>query len=299
MNKVIAGAEDHTQELAQLLNIDVNDKAQNTFIYAMEYMKYGNMNVNLLPALCVVHLCRPQTLGQTRKKKCKTHMAGALVLTETVTVGSSSRNILTQGAAQKPGALARVSLPLQSVRWTGVWYVSAPCVLSREHVVLTGKDGWDDNDDPTTQRIPTQEEFVPRDDAGRDLKTHEGLIDFDINDRNVMIGIVPPGDMNRNGVQEHSHDDVPVFKVGDLGIVRAIRGYHRDSMLTLSACRVLGNQWANTPEQFSQAWNFYGETDADMMNADDNAAGKYDWWTNLWQVARLMAIMVRHILPLA
>lgn len=168
----------------------------------------------------------------------------------------------------------------------------------QEHIVLTGSDGWDENEDPTTQLIPTQEEFAPFDDATDTLlETHEGLIDFDINDRNVMLGTVALEDINRNEAEEHSHDEVPVFKIGDLGIIRGFRGFHRDSMLSLVSSRVLGNQWANTPEQFSQAWNYYGEEDADVMNADDGAAGKYDWWTNLWQVARLMAIMVRHILP--
>lgn len=165
----------------------------------------------------------------------------------------------------------------------------------RDLAGLTDIDGWDDNNDPETQLLPTQEEIAPFDDStDRLLETHEGLIDFDIDDRNVMIGIVPPEDTNRGDSTEHSHDAVPVFKVGDLGIVRAFRGHHRDSMLALSSSRVLGNQWCNTPEQFSNAWNYCSETDADVMSADDGAAGKYDWWTNLWQVARLMAIIVRY-----
>lgn len=45
MNHLIAGEDDHEKELAKLLNIDLNDQVQRTLIYAMEYMKYGNMNV--------------------------------------------------------------------------------------------------------------------------------------------------------------------------------------------------------------------------------------------------------------
>lgn len=45
MNHLIAGEDDHERELAQLLNIDLDDLTQRTLIYAMEYMKYGNMNV--------------------------------------------------------------------------------------------------------------------------------------------------------------------------------------------------------------------------------------------------------------
>lgn len=45
MNHVISGDDDYTRDLARLLNIDLSDPAQKVFIYAMEYMKYGNMNV--------------------------------------------------------------------------------------------------------------------------------------------------------------------------------------------------------------------------------------------------------------
>lgn len=45
MNHLIAGEDDHKKELAKLLNIDLNDQVRRTLIYAMEYMKYGNMNV--------------------------------------------------------------------------------------------------------------------------------------------------------------------------------------------------------------------------------------------------------------
>lgn len=172
-------------------------------------------------------------------------------------------------------------------------YLPLPWYLTKI-IVLTWKDGWDEGLDPETgQVILTQEEHIPLDRAGRMLETHEGLINFDINDRNVMLGTVPPEDVNRGDAREHSHDEVPVFKIGDLGIVRSFRGHLRDSMLALSASRVLGNVWCNTPEQFSQAWNYYGATpqDAETLNAGETA-GKYDWWTNLWQVARLMTIMV-------
>ncbi|CAN8103641.1 unnamed protein product [Discula destructiva] len=235
-NNLIAGDDDHTRELARLLNIDLNNRDQKTFIYAMEYMKYGNMN----------GLLRKISLGNVRLK---------------------SKEL-----------------------WRIFYCLFRACVG-------LAYDGWDENDDPETQLIPTQEEFAPFDDTDQLLETHEGLVDFDINDRNVMIGVVPLEDMNRGEAVEHSHDDVPVFKIGDLGIVRAFRGHHRDSMLALSSSRVLGNQWANTPEQFTQAWKYYSETDAGTMNADDTVAGKYDWWTNLWQVARLMAIMINQYQP--
>lgn len=99
--------------------------------------------------------------------------------------------------------------------------------------------------------------------------------------------------MNRGESEEHSHDEVPVFKIGDLGIIRGFRGFHRDSMLALASSRVLGNIWCNTPEQFSQAWNYYGAAAKDIETFNkDETPGNYDWWTNLWQVARLMEIMV-------
>lgn len=160
--------------------------------------------------------------------------------------------------------------------------------------MLTEKDGWDQGLDPTTQYVRTQEELIPFDDTNQLLPTHEGIINLDINDRNVMLSDVAAEDLlDEVDDSEHSHKEVPVFKIGDLGVVRAFRGHHRDSMLALASTRVLGNHWCHTPEQFTQTWNYYGATasDIDALNADDTA-GKYDWWTNLWQVARLMMIMV-------
>lgn len=165
--------------------------------------------------------------------------------------------------------------------------------------VLTWKDGWAEGADPETgQYIPTQEEFVLLDDANQLLETREGLVDFDINERNVMLGTVPEEDMNRSPMKEHGHDEVPVFKIGDFGIVRAFRDKHRDSMLALASSRVLGNRWCNTPEQFSHLWNFYGADAAAIndLNAD-KVPGQYDWWTNLWQVGRLMTMMVSKLRP--
>lgn len=108
-----------------------------------------------------------------------------------------------------------------------------------------------------------------------------------------MLGTVPTQDMNRGEEEEHSHDQIPVFKIGDLGIIRSFRGFYRDSMLALASSRVLGNIWCHTPEQFSQAWNYYGAVvkDIETLN-EDETPGRYDWGTNLWQVARLMMIMV-------
>lgn len=52
MNHLIAGQDDYERELAQLLNIDLSNHVQRTLIYAMEYMKYGNMNVI---EFCLLH----------------------------------------------------------------------------------------------------------------------------------------------------------------------------------------------------------------------------------------------------
>lgn len=39
INNLIAGDDDYSQDLASMLDIDLNDRAQKTFVYAMEYMK--------------------------------------------------------------------------------------------------------------------------------------------------------------------------------------------------------------------------------------------------------------------
>lgn len=109
-----------------------------------------------------------------------------------------------------------------------------------------------------------------------------------MNDRNVMIG-----DFNFiSMVQgEHVHDEVPVFKVGDFGHMRAYRTRElRTSMRAIVGGRVVGNRWCNSPEQFTQSWKNIATIEDVQM---DDTAGQFDWWTNLWQVARLMDMMVR------
>lgn len=139
--------------------------------------------------------------------------------------------------------------------------------------------------------IRTQEEFIPVDETTHQpLPTDCGFLDFDMNDRNVMIGGY---DFNGEGAA-HPHDQVPVFKVGDFGNLRAFRTpRYRRSLIALVMARVCGNRWCNTPEQFTQSWGNH----ATIESLDtDETAGKFDWWTNLWQVGQLMTIMVCTIL---
>lgn len=133
---------------------------------------------------------------------------------------------------------------------------------------------------------PTQEEFVPRDAAGAAQRTDTGIINFDMNDRNIMVG-----DFDGAGAGPgHPHDQVPVVKVGDLGVITRLLPRHRDDFFVLVAGRVRGNMWYHFPEQFTETWK-----NVDNMEslAADEVAGKYGWTSNLWQVGRLMTIMVR------
>lgn len=162
--------------------------------------------------------------------------------------------------------------------------------LFRSCVALAYPERWDQGLDPTFQPVFTQEEFIPTLNT-RPLRTDRGFVDFDMNDRNVMIG-----DYDRDWVAEgeHAHDQVPVFKVGDFGNMRAYRAQmYRNSILAIVNGRVCGNRWCNAPEQFTQSWKNIATLED--LQADETA-GKYDWWTNLWQVARLMDIMVRTVL---
>lgn len=84
--------------------------------------------------------------------------------------------------------------------------------------------------------VPTQEEFVPLV-GGQPLSTVNGLIDFDMNDRNVMVG----EDRSVLAPYEHDHDRVPIFKVGDLGYVGAFMGNYRTDVLAHAQWRVSGN----------------------------------------------------------
>lgn len=153
-------------------------------------------------------------------------------------------------------------------------------------MALTYPDRWSpqgfvptDNSDAATQ-----EEFVPRNAADGALPTDTGIIDFDMNDRNVMLGdfSVDPG-------PGHQHEQVPVVKVGDLGVVTRLLPVHRDNFLVLVSGRLRGNMWYHFPEQFTETWK---NIDGMESLAADEVAGKYDWTSNLWQVGRLMTIMV-------
>lgn len=96
---------------------------------------------------------------------------------------------------------------------------------------------WDGGLNAATQSVPTQEEFVPTLD-GRTVPADMGLVDFDINERNVMIG--EDSASAANGA--HAHDDVPIFKIGDLGFMGAWREPRYEySFRSRVAFRVSGN----------------------------------------------------------
>lgn len=46
----------------------------------------------------------------------------------------------------------------------------------------------------------------------------------------------------------HDHEMVPVFKVGDFGHGRSLRGKYQRSWYARLRSRVVGNRWCNTPE---------------------------------------------------
>ncbi|KAG6356959.1 hypothetical protein INS49_014834 [Diaporthe citri] len=125
--------------------------------------------------------------------------------------------------------------------------------------------------------------------AGAALPTDTGIIDFDMNDRNVMIG-----DLGADPGPGHPHDQVPVVKVGDLGVVTRLLPRHRDNFFVLVAGRLRGNMWYHFPEQFTETWK---NMDGMESLAADEVAGKYGWTSNLWQVGRLMTIMIARVIP--
>lgn len=159
--------------------------------------------------------------------------------------------------------------------------------LFRACVALTYPDKWSPEGFVPTRNAdaPTKEEFVPKSAAGAALPTDTGIIDFDMNDRNVMIG-----DFGTDPGPGHPHDQVPVAKVGDLGVITRLLPRHRDNFFVLVAGRVRGNMWYHFPEQFTETWK---NIDGMESLAADEVAGKYGWTSNLWQVGRLMTIMVR------
>lgn len=163
--------------------------------------------------------------------------------------------------------------------------------LFRACVALTYPDRWAPQGFVPTDNTDAaiQEEFVPKDAADGALPTDTGIINFDMNDRNVMLG-----DFGADPGPGHSHDQVPVVKVGDLGVITRLLPVHRDNFLVLVSGRLRGNMWYHFPEQFTETWK---NIDGMESLAADEVAGKYDWTSNLWQVGRLMTIMVRTLVP--
>lgn len=65
-------------------------------------------------------------------------------------------------------------------------------------------------------------------------------------------------DLDNSGGQ-HAHDQVPNFKIGDLGIIRSFRphsfGNHLGTNFQMTGkveARMIGNYWCFTPEQFTR-----------------------------------------------
>ena len=201
----------------------------------------------------------------------------------------------TQSANRIPaqGLLRKISQQQAYLKDSELWRVFL--CLFRACVALTYPGQWappgfvptDDND------AATREEFVPTDAAGAALPTDLGILNFDMNDRNIMIGDFGGGgggNVGGPGGPGHPHDQAPVVKVGDLGVITRLLPRHRGDFFVLVAGRVRGNMWYHFPEQFTETWKSVGGMES--LAADD-VAGKYGWTSNLWQVGRLMTIMVR------
>ncbi|KKY35551.1 putative serine threonine protein kinase [Diaporthe ampelina] len=194
------------------------------------------------------------------------------------------------------GLLRKISQQQAYLKDSELWRVFL--CLFRACVALTYPGQWappgfvptDDND------AATREEFVPTDAAGAALPTDLGILNFDMNDRNIMIGDFGGGGGNVGGPggPGHPHDQVPVVKVGDLGVITRLLPRHRGDFFVLVAGRVRGNMWYHFPEQFTETWKSVGGMES--LAADD-VAGKYGWTSNLWQVGRLMTIMITRMLP--
>lgn len=195
------------------------------------------------------------------------------------------------------GLLRKMSMTEAVLRNEQLWRVFH--CLFRAVVALAYPGRWDRGLDPEKEQVDTREEFIPLDELGiKPLPTDQGILDMDLNDRNVLIGDYlcdfPPDDEVAGeaggGAGQHPHDRVPVFKVADLGNLRGFRTERfRRSFMARVRARVCGNPHCNSPEQFTRAWNNHVCIESLEL---DETAGQFDWWTNLWEIAQLMAMMV-------
>ncbi|POS69723.1 hypothetical protein DHEL01_v211885 [Diaporthe helianthi] len=210
------------------------------------------------------------------------------ILTLEYTYEQEMRQSLGPGVSLM-GLLRKISSQQAYLKDSEIWHIFL--CLFRACVALTYPGRWappgfapDENND-----APTQEEFVPVNNFGTPAPTENGIINFDMNDRNILIG-----DFSADPGPGHSHDQVPVVKVGDLGVITRFLPRHRNDFFSLVACRVRGNMWYHTPEQFGETWK---NVDGMESLATDDVAGKFGWATNLWQVGRLMTIIITGMLP--
>lgn len=143
--------------------------------------------------------------------------------------------MLTNTNACTQGVVRRLCHANRYLKSSEIWRVFF--CLFRACVGLAYPGRWDQGIDPTTQVVPTKEEFIPRS-GGQPVSTVDGLVDFDINDRNVMVG----EDRSTLAAGDHRHDQTPIFKIGDLGDVNALRTpEYRRSLKAHAMFRVSGN----------------------------------------------------------
>lgn len=115
-------------------------------------------------------------------------------------------------------------------------------------------------------------------------------MDMDMNDRNVMIASYDFDEPSGG----HDHSDVPVFKIGDLGIARSFRTPFWQRHATARLFNMtMGNPMCQAPESWSEGWK--NVKDWATFDAEETA-GKFGWKTNLWQVGQLMNIMVSYLI---
>ncbi|KAH8747958.1 hypothetical protein F5883DRAFT_653369 [Diaporthe sp. PMI_573] len=133
--------------------------------------------------------------------------------------------------------------------------------------------------------VQLREELVPIDDNGIHIPPGDDvLVNTDINYNNIMIG-----DYDTDA-EVFAHTQVPVFKVGDLGIVDQYKDSEEYKFASAVYNRITGNQGTHTPEQFTQAWGLF--TDWETMMAQDDTAGRYGWATNLYQIGVIMNSLI-------
>ncbi|PSR90764.1 kinase-like domain-containing protein [Coniella lustricola] len=155
--------------------------------------------------------------------------------------------------------------------------------LFRGVVAMAYPDTWRFRMDPLKNEIPQFFETIPLNHDEDPWNTDGGMIHFDLDVQNAMVG-------DFDGL----HAGIPIVKIGDLGLATSFTNEDRQDYMFMMRARRRGKAYIYVPEQNSIDWNYLWKA---PILENEPVAGNFNWWTNLYQVALIMYSMITLYFP--